>query len=845
MTAPINQAPSNAETLDDSVAKYEGQKDSKRAAKKAMEDAVKVLPAVSDEEVARQHNRRLAIKLGRAGFKVFPNVEKYPQTVCWQHDGDAMTSADREKHNADLRTRNEKEGKSFFPKPAHHIGSTSDANKIRRLWDEFPDATPSISLGISGLFVTDADVDRAGKNGDREPCDGPGMLAKLFEENGFDPASTFSTTSRAGGKHYYFANPLGLRNSGAMKKSVNCDLKGDGGYVVAPGSIRISDGKRYGGSASPDALIASVKKGLPDVPAFIASKIGTASQKATNVDGVERRDGDPEQALEIVDLERALRDMGVSDTLPETSCGEYDVAGLIAKHAVGEWRIVEGRDDSQSAVRWRFIQRMRGTYPAMTAMEGLAICSQSSESAGQYIGLRARVGEERGVFNLATFCRDWVRAGTGYQPPSDGGFDAVNDEPDIDPISDVDLEILYGDAATPLAQLVEKHAEARAKEKEKSQSKKTPKFGIRRSNDIARDYVPIRWLADQAIPMKSITMLFGDSNVGKTFLALHLANCARRGVPFLGRETRQCDVLYLFGEGAEGLSGRVKAYVDSHEPSDLDIAIAVRVPNLFADPGAADKVIAMAKLAFESSGSKIGLIVIDTLQVASSGSNISEQKDMNLVFEKLRRLIDELDVAVVITHHGSKADPKNMRGSLTLRESADAVWFVEQKEAGLSLSPDKLRDASKDKNAMSARLEVVQIGVDENGKPITSCVVRPLNEGSNGKGFGDTTGGDDNPVPHFKVPDDLAGRAAALVEVMHETARNEQPHDPPNKVLFRAPDLMMRMNRWRAERKGLDGELLEPLSRQQFWRTVESAEEQVSVEAGGKAHGRASRIRLK
>ena len=691
------------------IAKFEAKKASKDAAKLAMKEVADALPAISDKEAARLHNRKTALKYGRAGFKVFPNVDKYPQSIRWQLDGDAMTAADREKHNADLKKKREDEGKPFTPKPAHHIGSTSDANKIRRLWEDFPDATPSISLGISGLFVADADVDRAGENGERVPCDGPGLLAQLFGENGFDPASTFSTTSRAGGKHYYFANPRGLRNNGALKASVNCDLKGDGGYVVAPGSIRISDMKRYGDSASADQLITAKKTGLPDVPQFIAAKMGTYSPKTpSDADAPERREGDSAQTVEIKELEQTLRNLGVGDTVPETFCDGFNVAGLVAQHLAGEAAKEVTRDDSQSGVRWRFIKRMRGEYPLMTAIQGLAICEQSPDQAGEYIGLRARGKDERGVLNLATFCRDWIRAA-----PTKGGFDAVNDEEaDVTPkdeapqFIDNDDYVLFGDANELLTEFL-----ARAKEKQKEKPKSKPL--IRRSNDIARDYTPIRWLADQAIPMKSITMLFGDSNVGKTFLALHLANCARRGAPFLGRETRQCDVLYLFGEGAEGLSGRLKAYTDNHEPSDLDIAIAVKVPNLFADVKAAEKVIEMAKLAFKSSGAEVGLIVIDTLQVASSGSNISEQKDMNLVFEKLRRLVDELDAAVVVTHHGSKNDPKSMRGSLTLREAADAVWFVEQKGKGLALTPDKLRDASKDKNEMSARLQVVQIGIDE------------------------------------------------------------------------------------------------------------------------------------
>ena len=829
--------------LDSAVAAFDAKSAQKTANKAAMKDAAKTMPAITDEEAWRRHNLRSALKLGRAGIKVFPNVDKYPSTIRWQLDGDAMTTAERSKHNADWIAEKEREGKSVASKPAHHIGATSDQNKIRRLWEEFPDATPSVSLGISGLFVADADVDRKGKNGEREACDGPALIAQLFAANGFDSSATFSTTSRAGGKHFYFANPLGLRNSGALKSAANVDLKGDGGYVVAPGSIRISDGKRYGGATTADALIAAVKAGLPDVPSFIASKINTYSPKTANDDGPERREGDSAQAVEIKELERSLRELGVGDTVPSNVGDTYDADNLIALHQKVERMHDSKRDDSQSGVRFRFLQQMRYLDKTVTALDGLVVCLRSPDAAGDYIGLRSAGKDEHGVFSLATFCRDWVRAGTNYRPPTDGSaFDMIDDESNDDTVkadgSSADAAandeyLLYGKAN----ELFDEFLARRKREAKK------PKPLIRRSNDIARDYVPIRWLADQAIPMKSITMLFGDSNVGKTFLAIHLANCARRGAPFLGRDTRQCDVLYLFGEGAEGLSGRLKAYADNHEPSDLDIAIAVKVPNLFADVEAAEKVIQMAKLAFKSSGAQVGLIVIDTLQVASSGGNISEQKDMNLVFEKLRRLIDELDVAIVVTHHGSKADPKSMRGSLTLREAADAVWFVAENGGRLTLTPDKLRDGSKDKNVMSARLQVVQIGIDENGKNVTSCIVR---QGSAGTALTGTDEGDgDNPVPRIKVADDLTGRAAGLVEVLQAMASSEQPHDQPNEVLFTSPEVLIRMNKWRADRNGPNGKPMEPLNRQQFWRVIDSADEQGLIEPVGKSNGRPSKMKLK
>jgi hypothetical protein len=310
MSAPLND-------LDATLAAYNAMKAAKEETKLAQQDLCKTLPAVSDKEAAREINLRLALKLARAGIKIFPNVDKYPQIIRWQLDGDSLSDAEREKHNTEWKEAKEKSGTSHShvaPKPAHHIGATSDKRKIKLLWDEFPNATPSISLGLNNLIVIDADMDRAGKKGEREICNGPALLAQMFNTNGFDPKSTFSTKSRSGGQHFYFANPNKLHNSGVLKASANCDVKGNGGYVVSPGSIRISDGKTYGTAASGDEFIAAVKVGLPIIPDFVASKFGTYTPKTATGDGdqSERLSGSQsDETIQIKALQSSLRDLGV------------------------------------------------------------------------------------------------------------------------------------------------------------------------------------------------------------------------------------------------------------------------------------------------------------------------------------------------------------------------------------------------------------------------------------------------------------------------------------------------------------------------------------------------------
>ncbi len=93
----------------------------------------------------------------------------------------------------------------------------------------WPDANVGIVTGeISNLIVIDVDPEHGG--GD--------ALERLERRHGPLPA-TVEAISGGGGRHLYFAHPgTPLRNRAGLVQGV--DLRGDGGYIVAPPSIHPS-----------------------------------------------------------------------------------------------------------------------------------------------------------------------------------------------------------------------------------------------------------------------------------------------------------------------------------------------------------------------------------------------------------------------------------------------------------------------------------------------------------------------------------------------------------------------------------------------------------------------------
>ncbi|MGY4541722.1 hypothetical protein ACVWY0_001635 [Arthrobacter sp. UYNi723] len=113
--------------------------------------------------------------------------------------------------------------------------ATTDPDQIRRWWKDYPSANVGIATGLSGLLIPDLDV----KPKDGKPQDGPGEYAELVA--GLDLPDPVVVTTTSGGFHHYYRGHAG--STAGIRPGV--DVRSDGGYVVAPGSV--VDGKPYEG----------------------------------------------------------------------------------------------------------------------------------------------------------------------------------------------------------------------------------------------------------------------------------------------------------------------------------------------------------------------------------------------------------------------------------------------------------------------------------------------------------------------------------------------------------------------------------------------------------------------
>ena len=147
------------------------------------------------------------------------------------------------------------------PRTAHGFkDARRDQSRVAAWWKRWPDANIGIPTGApSRLIVLDCDP----RNG------GPSDRVELIERCGPIPDTAEAITG-GGGRHLYFRH-----GGGAVPKALalGIDLKGDGGYVVAPPSVHASgNAYQWNGIAGAKALLS-----LAEPPPWLLEYIAAGS----------------------------------------------------------------------------------------------------------------------------------------------------------------------------------------------------------------------------------------------------------------------------------------------------------------------------------------------------------------------------------------------------------------------------------------------------------------------------------------------------------------------------------------------------------------------------------------
>ena len=143
-----------------------------------------------------------------------------------------------------------------------HLQTTKPTEADLNLWwgdnGKYPHSGIAIITGeISGIVVVDIDP----KNGG---FDSMLALKASNQLTDFDPKNTPTAHTQSGGVHYYFNHP-GYTVHNAANMSPGIDLRGDGGYVVAPPTVGLNGKYFWDDDSFTDGNLELVK---PDFPKY-------------------------------------------------------------------------------------------------------------------------------------------------------------------------------------------------------------------------------------------------------------------------------------------------------------------------------------------------------------------------------------------------------------------------------------------------------------------------------------------------------------------------------------------------------------------------------------------------
>jgi hypothetical protein len=229
-----------------------------------------------------------------------------------------------------------------------------------------------------------------------------------------------------------------------------------------------------------------------------------------------------------------------------------------------------------------------------------------------------------------------------------------------------------------------------------------------------------RYLVKGLIPREGLTVIWGPPKSGKSFWMTDVALHVALNWPYRGRKVVGGPVVYCAFEGAFGFSARVEAFRQRHLAENAD-----PVP-FYLEPVTID-IIRDHPALIAAIRARLGdtapvLVCLDTLNRSLAGS---ETDDMPHYVRAADVIRETFHCAVAIIHHCGVAGDRP-RGHTSLTGAADAQLSVRRDSTNnIVVEVEHMKDGPEGE-AVVNRLEPTTVGLDDDGDPITSCVVLPV-----------------------------------------------------------------------------------------------------------------------
>lgn len=214
---------------------------------------------------------------------------------------------------------------------------------------------------------------------------------------------------------------------------------------------------------------------------------------------------------------------------------------------------------------------------------------------------------------------------------------------------------------------------------------------------------------------QGVSVWYGPSNVGKTFIVFDLAAHIAWGRPWNGLEVEQGRAVYIAAEGVGGLRKRRMAFKKHYPdvPANIPLDIINDTPDL---------VQGIDTLRLIETIGEAKLVILDTLAACSAGAQENDSAVMTAITGNARAISEKTGAHVILVHHSGKAS-ESARGHSSLRGAIDTEVHITSAQANQGkIKVTKQRDLEF-LPPWVFELKTVDLGENQRGKNVTSCVV--------------------------------------------------------------------------------------------------------------------------
>jgi hypothetical protein len=246
--------------------------------------------------------------------------------------------------------------------------------------------------------------------------------------------------------------------------------------------------------------------------------------------------------------------------------------------------------------------------------------------------------------------------------------------------------------------------------------------------DFLKPITPPDYIVDGLLETRSMIGVVAPPEAGKSLLMQEIAVAVATGRDFHGRKVKRGLVVYLAGEGLQGMYYRLQALAVRYPEMESDIfpLLVSKVATSLLDPMEVDRVLLAIEAQIARYQMPLSLLVVDTLARFIGDGDESKAIDMGRYINAIDMLRGE--AAAVSLHHPGHGDVTRGRGSSSWKAALDAEYSLCNAGGIVTVSCQKMKDGMKPEPFSFKLTPAATRMTRDDGVPVMSVVLESTTE---------------------------------------------------------------------------------------------------------------------